>query len=80
VRFPYPLRFLLDISSPKGLVSKGLNSTKITLDQGFTLKCYDEQLLRRLMLSAHALVYFSSFALVGHIFFLTNEDKSNNFT
>ena len=52
----HPLRFLLNISTPKGLVSKIFGSNQMILgetnfDQRFNVKCYDQNVLRRLLLS-----------------------------
>lgn len=54
--FPHNLRFLLKISSPKGFFTDILSSNQLKLgqvnfDNSFNLKCYDENVLRRLLLS-----------------------------
>lgn len=54
--FPQSLRFLLDISGPKGFLSGVFSSNKMTLgnanfDRIFDAKCYDQEVLRRLLLS-----------------------------
>ncbi len=54
--FPYSLRFLLDISCPQGWFSRALGSNDVKLghtafDNKFTLKCYDANVARRLLLS-----------------------------
>ncbi|MEZ5424735.1 MAG: hypothetical protein R2747_00595 [Pyrinomonadaceae bacterium] len=56
VRFPHSLRFLLNIAAPKGLFSKIFDSNRMILgqsgfDQRFNAKCYDQEVLRRLLLS-----------------------------
>lgn len=54
--FPHSLRFLLNISSPKGLLSKVFDSNDLKLgqvnfDNSFNLKCYDANVLQKLLLS-----------------------------
>ncbi len=54
--FPLPLRFLLDIRAPKGLFSGVFKSDQMFLgqpnfDKVFNVKCYDGEVLRRLLLS-----------------------------
>lgn len=54
--FPNSLRFLLDISCPQGWFSRTLNSNDIKLgqpsfDNKYSLKCYDGEIARRLLLS-----------------------------
>lgn len=54
--FPHSLRFLLDISCPQNWFSRNLDSQDIKLgqpnfDKHFSLKCYDADVARRLLLS-----------------------------
>lgn len=54
--FPHSLRFLLNINSPKGLFSKVFDSNSMKLgqavfDEKFNVSCYDENVLRRLLIS-----------------------------
>lgn len=54
--FPNSLRFLLNINSSKGLISKVFDSNSMKLgqtgfDENFNVSCYDENVLRRLLLS-----------------------------
>lgn len=54
--FPHPLRFLLKIGSPKGLLSGVFGRRRIALgqegfDRDFEVSCYDEGVLRKLLLT-----------------------------
>lgn len=54
--FSHSLRFLLNVNSPKGLFSKVFDSNSMKLgqagfDEKFNVSCYDENVLRKLLLS-----------------------------
>ncbi len=54
--FPHSLRFLLDIKTPKGMLSGVLGANDIStgqegFDRTFNVECYDENVVRNLLLS-----------------------------